>query len=851
MSDFLSTINSAVGSSPAPSAPTTPTDNGVMNVLIKGNASSAPTVAPVFDPNAAYGTPPKLLDNLQQTESSGDPHAVNPKTGAMGAYQFLPSTVAMLNKQGVKFDPFNPGQARAAADFYLQHLAQANGGDLIKAVAEYGGFKNQDPAAYVGKVMNGVNAPSQDTTPANDPNAFNAGSLLSAVNQFNAGGNKALSPPPVSPETAAAGIGNVPANLDDVRSGIAGGAAHLLTGIGSSIIGGYQGLAKLATGGSSADAAQAVTQYEQAHTYQGEPGKGSGTAVALLDSPYNPMNYPGEIANKGGDVANQLALKEGASPGTAAAIGAGTGAVLNLGSMLLGGKGGKAAEARAALKSASPVTSSLDALRPVQVEQQAQNFVPTTPDLPAYMRKGQPVPEVQQQASAAQAATPSGSNSTPPSSTAAASPTESENVIQQMAKQAGRGANTTAVGRHAEAASLPVPVELTAGQATGDPRLISLEQNNRGKFPALATRFNQQGNAIAQNLSAIRDKVAPDVATTGVANDQALVDSYKKVDSPIRQDITNKYQALADANGGDMPLSGKDFVSAADTALAADDSGYFLPAEVKNLLASYRDGENALTFNKFETLRTVLGQAQRAATDGNASHAIGVVRNTLESLPMSEGTAALKPLADAARIAAKARFDKLATDPAYKAAVNDGVPIGEPSPVADQFIRKYVINGKTANVGNMVSNLSPDPMARQIIGAGVVDHLRSASGLDTRTGAGNVSQAALNKAITGLDQKTPLVFDPTTAKTVQTLGNVARYTQEQPRGSFVNNSNTTVAAHAMDFAKSAAEGALNVKAGGVPVGSLIRRGLENRSTSKMLNRSLKPGAGIKISDFPR
>ncbi|MDE3023494.1 MAG: lytic transglycosylase domain-containing protein, partial [Pseudomonadota bacterium] len=127
-----------------------------------------------FDPSQTYGTPSKILDNLQQTESSGNPHAVNPQTGAMGAYQFMPSTVAMLNKQGVKFDPFDPKQARAAADYYLNQLTEQNGGNLQKAIAEYGGFKNQDPTAYVDKVM-GKPTSSIDVTLANgmtfnDPN---------------------------------------------------------------------------------------------------------------------------------------------------------------------------------------------------------------------------------------------------------------------------------------------------------------------------------------------------------------------------------------------------------------------------------------------------------------------------------------------------------------------------------------------------------------------------------------------------------------------------------------------------------------------------------------------------------
>ena len=46
------------------------------------------------------------------------------------------------------------------------------------------------------------------------------------------------------------------------------------------------------------------------------------------------------------------------------------------------------------------------------------------------------------------------------------------------------------------------------------------------------------------------------------------------------------------------------------------------------------------------------------------------------------------------------------------------------------------------------------------------------------------------------------------------MGNVARYTQEQPRGSYVSNSNTEVV-----LAKGAVEHATNAEFHGVPVGT--------------------------------
>ena len=96
----------------------------------------------------------ELLDRLEQVESRGKPQdVVNPSSGAEGAYQFLPSTTKMLLAKGIKFDPKNRKEARGAARTYLQQLVDQNEGDVEKALAQYGGFKKQDPTNYVNMVL--------------------------------------------------------------------------------------------------------------------------------------------------------------------------------------------------------------------------------------------------------------------------------------------------------------------------------------------------------------------------------------------------------------------------------------------------------------------------------------------------------------------------------------------------------------------------------------------------------------------------------------------------------------------------------------------------------------------------
>ena len=99
----------------------------------------------------------QLLDSLRRVESRGNPKAVNSKSGAMGAYQFMPATVESMRKQGINFDPFNEQEARAVAKSYLEKLTKQHGGDVSKALAAYGGFVTKDPTAYVENVLQGSN----------------------------------------------------------------------------------------------------------------------------------------------------------------------------------------------------------------------------------------------------------------------------------------------------------------------------------------------------------------------------------------------------------------------------------------------------------------------------------------------------------------------------------------------------------------------------------------------------------------------------------------------------------------------------------------------------------------------
>ena len=401
--------------------------------------------------------------------------------------------------------------------------------------------------------------------------------------------------------------------------------------------------------------------------------------------------------------------------------------------------------------------------------------------------------------------------------------------------------------RHIEADTLPIPVRLTEGQATGDIVKLSQEQNRRGKDPQLAERFNQQNKDLVDNVQEIRNLAAPDVyGTKTIENSQGIIDAYKEMDAARNDKISQAYKKLEDANGGQFPVDGQAIATKADALLAKKLKTEFLPSSIKNQLERFKNGEQ-MTFEQYEALRTNLAAEIRKAeksADGNAKTALGLVRQAAEELPLQANAAKnLKGMADEARTLARERFEMLKKDPAYNAAVNDIVP-------ADNFIQKFVINGVNKNVQTMVNHLGKDSPARQHMAAGTINWLGDKAGIYGEQS--NFSQAGYNKALKQLDavKNTQEIFDPVTATNLRTLGNVAGYTQFQPRGSFVNNSNTLVGSLAEKGKQVLATGVEkggNMLVPGLQLGTTVMEMRARRAAEAQTKKALELGAGTKQS----
>jgi hypothetical protein len=391
------------------------------------------------------------------------------------------------------------------------------------------------------------------------------------------------------------------------------------------------------------------------------------------------------------------------------------------------------------------------------------------------------------------------------------------------------------------ASELPVPIKLTAGQASQDPVLISRERNERGFKEQHAERFNEQNKALQENAIIIKQNSAPNVTTTDyVADAENLIDTVRTIKESNKTKTQEAYKALEDAAGGKFPIDGIKFAKNAIEKLTSEDRLDYLPATIRSKLDAYASGSKEMNFNLFENLRSDLAAEMRKADragDGNMKHVLSVVRDELENLPMQEGDAALKALADKARKTAKADFDLEKSNPLYSKILNESAD-------SKDLIQTFIIRSKNADFMKSMDLLKNDPVALEHLRSGTLDYIIR----ESTDASGNFSNAKFQKLIENLNvnKKLDVLFGEN-SKQLKDLAEVAKIVEARPKGSFVNESNTATAM-----------GSMVKEYGGelikdIPiVRSIVKpasRIMQERKIAKEVKKSLNPEPKTKLSDI--
>jgi hypothetical protein len=409
----------------------------------------------------------------------------------------------------------------------------------------------------------------------------------------------------------------------------------------------------------------------------------------------------------------------------------------------------------------------------------------------------------------------------------------------QLSKENPANIDPKVLERYVDADS--VGVRLFKGQAEQDPNLISFERNTRGQDPRLVEGLKQQNEALQKKVTEVKEKSAPDVfAPDYVANAEGAMEF---IGSKIKQNesaVGDAYKALDDFGAGKIEVDSKTFGQNAIKALSEKEDIDFLPSIIKTKIDTYAEGK-PMNFAQYENLRTQIARETRKAQkadDGNAVHALTLVRGELEKLPLIGETIEAKLLADKARSTAKSEFDLLNRDsPNYNKVYADLVN-GKTD--TKDFIQSAVLRSKNKDFAKTME-LFDDPTAKQHLRAGALDVIIR----DSTDSSGKFKPAAFAKAIENLDvnKKLDVLFGEE-AQMLRKIAKTGQLVEARPAGAFVNESNTATALIGQ-YGKKLAEQ--------IPVvGRFVepaRQLLQEQARNKMVEESLRPGAGVRIKDI--
>jgi hypothetical protein len=356
-------------------------------------------------------------------------------------------------------------------------------------------------------------------------------------------------------------------------------------------------------------------------------------------------------------------------------------------------------------------------------------------------------------------------------------------IKQQVANAQASGQKLDVAAALRKAQFDALGVDPLLGQITRDPVQYTQELDLRG-LPGgepIAGTLNSQNKQL---LKVLANQGADATAPTPYAAGSNIMQKLVSDDATRKAAVDAAYGAVRDSAGRAMPLDHVGFVGNVNDALDQGMLGAELPESVRNTLNNISQGNIPFNVNTALQWDKVLSANQQAA-QGSAKAAIGVVRNAIQQANPGEGAGAdTINLYNTARNMAAQRFQMIDSNPALKAALDEGAP--------EDFINKYVINGKVNDVQNLMK-LSGDQ--GETIKQQVVNWLQNkATGGNALDENARFSAARYSNALNNIPpEKLATIFSPDEIGTLKNLKNVSGYIQNEPVGGAVNRSNTASA----------------------------------------------------------
>jgi len=432
--------------------------------------------------------------------------------------------------------------------------------------------------------------------------------------------------------------------------------------------------------------------------------------------------------------------------------------------------------------------------------------------------------------------------------------------------RAGKEIDPAAVRRLAD--FVTVGATPTRGMVSQNPVQITREMN-LAKMGANSSDEALHGLPMVQNQnnSTLIRNLNQSGATEGdpFRAGQAAIGSIAARDAELGREVTNLYGTARNMAGGDIPLNRKPVVDAIFGDLARENKMAFLPEPIGKMLnnisagsirANGQDFEVPFTAQTLDSLKTMIATAQRGTQDGNVKAALSIVRKAIDNTGIdplktqfggnqvvTQGGANFLRNQDAqagdymgalnqARAAAASRFGWQESSRPVEAALGGAAP--------DKFVQQFVIGG-TLRDAEAVAAHAPVEVKNAILA-----HLKEKALGGASDEVGKFSQSAYNKALSQIgDRKLGVFFSPEELTQLKTLGRVASYTQVQPVGSAVNNSNSGALLLGRGY------DALKGLAGKIPGGQmLVADPLKNIEISLRSGQAMNVAPGL-LSPIPR
>ena len=381
----------------------------------------------------------------------------------------------------------------------------------------------------------------------------------------------------------------------------------------------------------------------------------------------------------------------------------------------------------------------------------------------------------------------------------------SDQVRRQLVVQATKNLSK---GKEVDAAALARQSLLERYNLKGTKAQISRDPIEWKNEVELAKNNPELNDVRIQNHGQVQstwESLANSTNARQVNNNEMMESTFQSLrqsDDLARDNIKGLYDRARDMSGNEVQLNHLRFINEATAELEHEMLGSFVKGDTMTALKGlFARPDYKFTYGKSEELIKVINSRLKTTNDGSERAALGIIRknldnevaNTLDDLSGSLGSGAsdgglagAQGAGQAARNAARTRFEGLEQNPLMNEVLNN-------TPVDDMF-NKYVLRGKETHLKALVDDLKKSDAGKQsladIQGATIKHFIKKASNANN----GAVSPAALKNAMDSFgDIRMRAIFTPQQIGQINEAKQITDILLQQPLGSAVNHSNTASA----------------------------------------------------------